>query len=105
MSGSGWVEAFLEMMSVERASAKNTLTAYGKDLADAQAFLASRSNGLAQASAEDVEAYFNALSDRGLSPATAAHTSIPPAAQAPDKYPASLRAPDITMSYGGKHQH
>ena len=60
------------MMSVERASAKNTLTAYGKDLADAQAFLASRSNGLAQASAEDVEAYFNALSDRGLSPATAA---------------------------------
>ncbi|MDP1598639.1 site-specific tyrosine recombinase XerD [Phenylobacterium sp.] len=72
MSGAGWVEAFLEMMSVERASAKNTLTAYGKDLADAQAFLASRSNGLAQASAEDVEAYFNALSDRGLSPATAA---------------------------------
>lgn len=72
MSGAGWVEAFLEMMSVERASAKNTLTAYGKDLADAQAFLASRSNGLAQASADDVEAYFNALSDRGLSPATAA---------------------------------
>ena len=72
MSGAGWVEAFLEMMSVERASAKNTLTAYGKDLADAQAFLASRSNSLAQASAEDVEAYFNALSDRGLSPATAA---------------------------------
>ena len=72
MSGAGWVEAFLEMMSVERASAQNTLTAYGKDLADAQAFLASRSNGLAQASADDVEAYFNALSDRGLSPATAA---------------------------------
>lgn len=72
MSGAGWVEAFLEMMSVERASAKNTLTAYGKDLADAQAFLASRGNSLAQASVEDVEAYFNALSDRGLSPATAA---------------------------------
>ena len=29
MSGAGWVEAFLEMMAVERASAKNTLTAYG----------------------------------------------------------------------------
>lgn len=72
MSGAGWVEAFLEMMSVERASAKNTLTAYGKDLADAQAFLAARSNSLDQASAEDIEAYFNALSDRGLSPATAA---------------------------------
>ena len=72
MSGSGWVEAFLEMMSVERASAKNTLTAYGKDLADAEAFLSARRSGLAQAAAEDVEAYFNALSDRGLSPATAA---------------------------------
>lgn len=72
MSAAGWVEAFLEMMSVERASAKNTLTAYGKDLADAQAFLASRGNSLAQASVEDVEAYFNAMSDRGLSPATAA---------------------------------
>ena len=72
MSGSGWVEAFLEMMSVERASAKNTLTAYGKDLADAEAFLSARRSGLAKAAAEDVEAYFNALSDRGLSPATAA---------------------------------
>ena len=72
MSGSGWVEAFLEMMAVERASAKNTLTAYGKDLADAQAFLGAHRNSLAGASAEDVEAYFNALSDRGLSPATAA---------------------------------
>jgi integrase/recombinase XerD len=72
MSGAGWVEAFLEMMAVERASAKNTLTAYGKDLSDAQAFLGARRNSLAAASAEDVEAYFNALSDRGLSPATAA---------------------------------
>lgn len=72
MSGAGWVEAFLEMMAVERASAKNTLTAYGKDLIDAQAFLGARKNNLATASAEDIEAYFNALSDRGLSPATAA---------------------------------
>ena len=72
MSGAGWIEAFLEMMAVERASAKNTLTAYGKDLADAQAFLGARKSSLAEASAEQVEAYFNALSDRGLSPATAA---------------------------------
>ena len=72
MSGAGWVEAFLEMMAVERASAKNTLTAYGKDLTDAQAFLGARQNSLAAAAAEDIEAYFNALSDRGLSPATAA---------------------------------
>jgi len=72
MSGAGWVEAFLEMMAVERASARNTLTAYGKDLVDAQGFLAARGRDLAAASAEDVESYFAALSDRGLSPATAA---------------------------------
>lgn len=70
--GSGWVEAFLEMMSVERAAARNTLTAYGRDLADAQAFLAVRGRDLAGASAEDIEAYFTALGARGLSPATAA---------------------------------
>ena len=72
MSGAGWAEAFLEMMSVERAAAKNTLTAYGKDLEDAQGFLAGRGRDLASAAAEDVEAYFEALSARGLSPATAA---------------------------------
>jgi integrase/recombinase XerD len=71
MSGSAWVEAFLEMMAVERAAARNTLTAYGKDLADAQAFLSGRGGDLDSASAEDVEAYFAELGARGLSPATA----------------------------------
>ena len=70
--GSEWAEAFLEMMAVERAAAKNTLTAYSKDLADAQGFLAGRGSDLSDASAEDIEAYFGAVSDRGLSPATAA---------------------------------
>ena len=68
----GWVEAFLEMMAVERAAARNTLTAYGKDLADAQAFLAGRGVSLADAAAEDVEAYFAALAARGLAASTAA---------------------------------
>jgi len=70
--GSGWVEAFLEMMAVERAAARNTLIAYEKDLADAQGFLASRGGDLARASAQEVEAYFAALGARGASPATAA---------------------------------
>ena len=69
--GSGWAEAFLEMMSVERAAARNTLLAYGKDLADAAGFLAARGQDLADAAAEDIEAYFAALGARGLSPATA----------------------------------
>ncbi|HEX3363560.1 site-specific tyrosine recombinase XerD [Phenylobacterium sp.] len=69
--GSSWAEAFLEMMSVERAAAKNTLTAYTRDLTDAAGFLTGRDRDLADASAEDVEAYFVSLSERGLSPATA----------------------------------
>ncbi|MDB5475928.1 MAG: putative integrase/recombinase recombination protein [Phenylobacterium sp.] len=74
MSGQGasWAEAFLEMMAVERAAAKNTLTAYSRDLTDATGFLAGRGHDLASAAAEDVEAYFAALGARGLSPATAA---------------------------------
>jgi integrase/recombinase XerD len=59
------------MMAVERAAARNTLTAYTKDLADARLFLASRGD-LDGASAEAIEAYFADLGARGLSPATAA---------------------------------
>ncbi len=68
----GWVDAFLEMMAVERAAARNTLTAYGKDLADAAAFLKARGRDLATASAEDIEAWFAGLGAAGLAPATAA---------------------------------
>ena len=69
---SGWVDAFLEMMSVERSASKNTLTAYEKDLADARGFLSGRGRSLDDASAEDIEAWFADLGARGLSPATAA---------------------------------
>jgi integrase/recombinase XerD len=72
MGASGWVEAFLEMMAVERAAARNTLAAYQKDLTDADAFLGRRKRNLADCSAEDIEAYFADLGRRGLSPATAA---------------------------------
>jgi len=72
MAAEGWVEAFLEMMAVERAAARNTLTAYAKDLADASAFLARCGRDLTDAGLEDIEAYFLDLGARGLSPATAA---------------------------------
>jgi integrase/recombinase XerD len=65
------IEAFLEMMAVERAAARNTLTAYGKDLADADAFLKARGLTLIKAAASDLEAYFVGLGKLGLSPATA----------------------------------
>ena len=70
--GADWIGAFLEMMAVERSAARNTLTAYGKDLADARGFLAGRGGDLDAASAEDIEAYFEALGVRGLAPASAA---------------------------------
>ena len=70
--GAQWAEAFLEMMAVERAAARNTLTAYARDLTDADGFLAAGGGGLAEAAAADVEAYFANLGARGLSPATAA---------------------------------
>jgi integrase/recombinase XerD len=71
-SASGWIDAFLEMMAVERAAARNTLTAYGNDLADARGFLGRDGGDLDTASTEAVEAYFAELGARGLSPATAA---------------------------------
>jgi integrase/recombinase XerD len=63
-------EAFLEMMSVERNAAANTLAAYGRDLEEANGFLGDR-GGLMKAGPEDLEAYFADLSRRGLSAATA----------------------------------
>jgi integrase/recombinase XerD len=71
-AASGWVDAFLEMMAVERAAARNTLTAYGKDLEDARGFLGRSGRDLDDADAETIEAYFQDLGARGLSPATAA---------------------------------
>ncbi|OYX36264.1 MAG: recombinase XerD [Caulobacterales bacterium 32-69-10] len=71
MSAAHRIEAFLEMMAVERAAARNTLTAYARDLADADGALARGGTDLVQAPAEAVEAYFAGLSERGLSPATA----------------------------------
>ncbi|MBI1405596.1 MAG: tyrosine recombinase [Caulobacter sp.] len=67
----GWAEAFLEMMAAERGAARNTLTAYGRDLEDAAAFLKGRGVGFGDAAAEDIEAWFIDLSARGLSAATA----------------------------------
>ena len=70
--GAGWIDAFLEMMAVERAAARNTLTAYGKDLADADGFLRTQGATLAAARADQVEAYFESLGARGLAASTAA---------------------------------
>ncbi len=72
MTSEDWIEAFLEMMAAERAAAVNTLNAYGRDLADAQAFLTTERSSLADAQPQQIEAYFAALGARRLAPATAA---------------------------------
>tara|TARA_R110000868_G_scaffold104578_1_gene288042 strand:+ start:10330 stop:11280 length:951 start_codon:yes stop_codon:yes gene_type:complete len=65
------IEAFLEMMAVERDASPHTLSAYGRDLADAEACL-SRDGGLMAADAAAIEVWFAGLAARGLSPATTA---------------------------------
>ena len=72
LSAEAQIEAFLEMMAVERNASSHTLTAYGRDLTDADAFLGKRRRDLNRAGAEDLEAYFGELGARGLAPATAA---------------------------------
>ncbi|MBJ7448682.1 MAG: site-specific tyrosine recombinase XerD [Brevundimonas sp.] len=63
------IEAFLEMMAVERDASPHTLAAYGRDLADADAGTAS---GLMQASEAEIETWYATLASRGLSAATQA---------------------------------
>ena len=63
------VEAFLEMMAVERDASPHTLSAYGRDLADAEAGVP---GGLLAADEAGVETWYRGLATRGLSPATQA---------------------------------
>jgi len=65
------IEAFLEMMAVERDASPHTLSAYGRDLTDAETWL-NDAGGLMGAPQEALEAWFADLSRRGLSAATAA---------------------------------
>jgi integrase/recombinase XerD len=66
------IEAFLEMLSAERGARPNTLSAYERDLLDAEGFVARRGRALSAARAEDLMAYAASLTNAGLSAATAA---------------------------------
>jgi integrase/recombinase XerD len=63
------IEAFLEMMAVERDASPHTLSAYARDLNDAED---AASGGLMAADETAIEGWFADLSRRGLSPATQA---------------------------------
>jgi len=66
------IAGFLESMAAERGAARNTLEAYGRDLADYHAFLGGGDGGLLAAGPAAVRDYLEALDARGLKPASAA---------------------------------
>jgi integrase/recombinase XerD len=63
---------FLDMLAAERGAGKNTLAAYGRDLADFSVYLAGTGRFVATAATDDLRAYLGALARRGLRPATVA---------------------------------
>ncbi len=65
------VALFLDMLAAERGAGKNTLAAYGHDLADFSDCLAGRRT-VATATTDDIRAYLGELAARGMQPATVA---------------------------------
>jgi integrase/recombinase XerD len=65
------VALFLDMLAAERGAGKNTLAAYGRDLADFIGSLAG-ARSVATATTDHIRAYLGDLAKRGLSPATVA---------------------------------
>lgn len=63
------VEAFLEMMVVERGAATNTIEAYRRDLDGAAEFLAGQ-GGLFNATSETIRAFLSDLAKQGFSEST-----------------------------------
>jgi integrase/recombinase XerD len=66
------VDAFLEMLTVERGAAGNTIESYTNDLGDFADFAAKRGHATAAADADTCQRYMASLHVRGLSARTAA---------------------------------
>ena len=66
------VDAFLEMLTVERGAAANTIASYTLDLNDFSAFAAGQRQTTAGADANTCQSYMASLHARGLSARTAA---------------------------------
>jgi integrase/recombinase XerD len=66
------VDAFREMLTVERAAAVNTIESYTRDLDDFAEFAAGRGQGPTAADPETCQTYMASLHARGLSARTAA---------------------------------
>ena len=66
------VDAFLEMLTIERGAARNTIESYAHDLHDFAEFAAGRGQAAAAADAACCQGYMASLHGRGLSARTAA---------------------------------
>ena len=66
------IALYLDMLTAERGAGKNTLGAYGRDLADFAASLARAGRSVASATTDDLRGYLGTLGKRGLKPATVA---------------------------------
>jgi integrase/recombinase XerD len=66
------VDAFLEMLTIERGAARNTIESYASDLSDFAEFAHGRGHSPAEANADTCQRYIASLHASGLSARTAA---------------------------------
>ena len=66
------VDAFLEMLTIERGAARNTIESYASDLSNFAEFAAGRGHNPAEADADTCQRYMASLHAGGLSARTAA---------------------------------
>ncbi len=66
------VDAFLEMLTIERGAVRNTIESYASDLSDFAEFAAGRGHNPAEADADTCQRYMASLHASGLSARTAA---------------------------------
>jgi integrase/recombinase XerD len=67
-----WIDAYLEMLMVERNSSTNTIQSYERDLMQFSDFAAARRKRSEDADTRLIKAYMKELSSRGMAPRTAA---------------------------------
>lgn len=72
MATATWISAFLEAQAAELGAARNTLLAYGRDLADFESWLRARKRDFETAVQADVEGYLIARAAQGLARSTRA---------------------------------
>ena len=71
ISDKALIALFLDMVAAERGGARNTLAAYGHDLADLSSALARSRRSLADCTSEDLRSYLASLAAKGFAASSA----------------------------------